>query len=112
MSWKGAIWLVHRTANSQVLGPNCALHVWRTADGGGSFQHQASILAPTDRDLRDPHFYAVGGELFIKALTRLPVTSARDSDVDTVAVATHSPDGVSWTALAPIGPHGWSAGRR
>jgi hypothetical protein len=58
--------------------------------------------------MRDPHFYQVGGELYIKALTRLPVLSTRDSNVDTVAVAMHSSDGVTWSAQTPIGPHGWS----
>jgi hypothetical protein len=108
ISWKGAVWLVHRTALSQVLGPNSALHVYRSADGGRSFEHRARILAPTDRDLRDPHFFLVGDTLHIKALTRLPVTSTRDSNVDTIAVLTTSDDGSTWTDLQPIGPPGFS----
>jgi hypothetical protein len=50
----------------------------------------------------------VGDALHLKALTRLPVDSTRDSNVDTVAVGTHTTDGAAWSALAPIGPHGWS----
>ena len=33
IKWNGAYWLVHRTARSQVLGPNSALHVYRSDDG-------------------------------------------------------------------------------
>jgi hypothetical protein len=107
-TFNGAIYLVHRTAMSQVLGPNSALHIYRTTDGGQHFTQTAMIDAPTDRDIRDPHFYQVGSELHIKALTRLPVLSSRDSNVDTVAVETHSSDAVHWSALQDIGPHGWS----
>ncbi len=107
-TWNGGIYLVHRTAIGQKLGPNSALHVYRSDDGGKTFQETALIDAPSDRDIRDPSFYVVGGELYIKALTRLPVNSTRDSNVDTVAVATHSSDGRTWTPLEDIGPHGWS----
>jgi len=106
--YKGAIYLVHRTAQSQVLGPNSSLHIYRSTDSGRSFTQTAVIPAPVDRDLRDPHFYTVGGELHIKALTRLAVNSTRDSNVDTVAVGTHSSDGAAWTPLANIGPNTWS----
>jgi hypothetical protein len=111
IAWKGAIWLVHRTAQSQILGPNSALHIYRSTDNGAHFTETAHILAPlmpTGRDIRDPCFYTVGDRLFIKALTRLPVTSTRDSNVDTVAVATSSADGINWDPIADVGPHGWS----
>ncbi len=108
ITWNGAIWLVHRSAVSQILGPNSALHVYKSTDSGVSFVHQAKIDAPVDRDIRDPHFYIVGSELHLKALTRLPVVSSRDSDVDTIAVNAHSSDGVTWSALTPIGPPTWS----
>jgi hypothetical protein len=108
VTWQGAIYLVHRTALSQILGPNSSLRVYRSTDAGGTFEHLATIPAPVDRDLRDPHFYVVGDELRIKALTRLPVVSSRDSDVDTIAVVTRSTDGSTWTDLAPIGPATWS----
>ncbi|MSP59597.1 MAG: hypothetical protein EXR72_04505 [Myxococcales bacterium] len=106
--WKGAIYLVHRSARSQILGPNSALHIYRTTDEGKRFEHLAVIPAPADRDLRDPHFYVVGDELFIKALIRKPITSARDSFVDTVAVISRSKDGVAWSALTEAGPTTWS----
>ena len=107
-TWNGAIYLVHRTAISQTLGPNSALHVYRSTDSGVTFVETARIDAPTDRDIRDPCFYQVGGELYVKALTRLPVASSRDSNVDTVAVAMHSSDGVTWAPQVQIGPHGQS----
>ena len=107
-TYKGALYFVHRTALSQTLGPNSALHVYRSTDGGRAFIETARIEAPTDRDLRDPHFYVVGGELFIKAITRLAVASARDSNVDSVTVAAHSSDGATWTPLTDVGPHGYS----
>lgn len=104
-----ATYLVHRTAESQVLGPNSSLRVYRSDDHGGTFDLLAVIAAPTDRDLRDPCFYIVDGKLTIKALTRLPVTSTRDSNVDTIAVQSQSSDGGhTWSALAPIGPETWS----
>src|SRR5580693_8131183 len=84
--WQGAIWLVHRTAISQTLGPNSALHVYRSDDGAVTFHETARIEAPTDRDIRDPAFYILGNDLYLKALTRLQVDSSRDTGVDTVAV--------------------------
>lgn len=104
--WRGEVWLVHRTAESQMLGPNASLHVYRWRSG--AFVETARIEAPPDRDLRDPHFYVVGDTLRIKALARLPVVSIRDSDVDTVSLGTASSDGVTWSPLEEIGPHGWS----
>ncbi len=101
-TWNGALWFVHRTSNSQVLGPNSALHVYKSTDDGATFTRTARIPAPPDRDVRDPHFYVVGNRLFVKALTRLPVLSARDSNVDTVTVEMHSDDGVAWSSFAPI----------
>jgi hypothetical protein len=50
----------------------------------------------------------VGDELHIKALTRLPVASLHDANVETISVDTHSPDGATWTPLAAIGPVEWS----
>jgi hypothetical protein len=108
IAWSGALWLVHRTALGQGLGPNCALHVYRSTDGGATFAESARIEAPVDRDLRDPHFYVVGSELHIEALTRVGPGAQRDSLVDTVAVNVHSSDGVAWSDQVPIGPHGWS----
>ncbi len=107
-TFQGAIWFVHRTAISQTLGPNSALHIYRSTDQGVTFTQTALIPAPSDRDIRDPHFYQVGTELYLKALTRLPVAMSRDTGVDTVAVGSHSSDGINWTPIAPIGPHGWS----
>jgi len=90
-----------------VLGPNSSLHVYRSSDGK-SFDDIATIEAPSDRDLRDPHFYVVGSELRIHAITRLPVSSVRDTGVDSISVATSSTDGKTWSALQNIGPTGWS----
>ena len=107
VKWSGSYWLVHRSAVSQVLGPNSSLWIYRSPDGV-NFTRVAQIQAPIDRDIRDPHFFIVGSQLRIKALTRLPVTSSRDSNVDTVAVVTTSTDGMTWTPAQPIGPHEWS----
>jgi len=104
----GVIYLVHRTAKSQVLGPNSSIWVYTSADEGKSFANVAVIPAPVDRDIRDPHFYEVGGELWLKALARLPVVSTRDSDVDTVAMLSRSSDGKTWSDWEEMGPHTWS----
>ncbi len=105
----GATYLVHRTAESQVLGPNSSLRVYRSDDHGATFDLLAIIPAPTDRDLRDPCFYVIDGQLALKAITRLPVTSTRDSNVDSITVNTISEDaGTTWSVLAPIGPPMWS----
>src|SRR3954471_4080641 len=105
----GATYLVHRTAASQILGPNSSLRVSRSDDHGRSWHLLAVIPAIDGRDLRDPCFYEIDGKLALKALTRLPVTSLRDSDVETIAVGTISPDsGRTWGALAPLGPTTWS----
>jgi hypothetical protein len=108
VDWNGSIWLVHRTAKSQILGPNSALHVYQSKDHGETFTDVAIIPAPSDRDIRDPHFYVVGNELYIKALTRLPVTSPRDTGVDTIPVAFRSSDGLDWIPEGQIGPNGFS----
>lgn len=101
----GATFLVHRTALSQVLGPDSSLHVYRSSDGGQTFSPIAVISAPLVRDIRDPHFYRVGDRLFIKALTRLPVPSTRDTGVHTLSVEMHSDDdGVTWSHPTLIGP--------
>jgi hypothetical protein len=115
INWNGAIWLVHRTAESQVLGPNSSLRVSKSTDGGKTFKLTAIIPAPpaTDagpdpngRDIRDPHFYAVGNKLTIKTLCRIPCPGggacARDSNIDTLPQTTQSADGVTWSPLAPI----------
>lgn len=107
--WSGATFLVHRTAVSQILGPNSSLRVYRSDDHGAHWSAPIIIPAPSDRDLRDPAFYVdAAGNLAIKAITRLPVTSARDSNVDSISVRTTSPDGVTWSPLMPIGPEMWS----
>jgi hypothetical protein len=111
VTFKGAIYLVHRTAQSQILGTNSALHVYRSKDSGVTFEETAVIPAPVDRDIRDPHFYVVGDTLHIKTLTRLPVMSTRDSNVDTIAMLTTSTDGTTWGALAAITPATWSLWR-
>src|SRR5581483_4282756 len=99
VTYHGAIYLVHRTAESQILGPNSALHVYRSTDGGRTFAQTALIPAPTDRDLRDPHFYQVGDTLYMNAITRLPVLSAHDAMVDSVSVAFSTTDGATWNSL-------------
>jgi hypothetical protein len=108
--YQGATFLVHRTAESQVLGPNSSLRVYRSGDHGGHFDMIAIIPAETDRDLREPSFYVMpDGSLAIKAITRLPVTSTRDSFVDSVSVNTVSTDGgVTWSPFTAIGPETWS----
>ena len=109
--WKGAIWLVHRTAESQKLGPNSSLHIYRSVDSGKTFTEMATLLAPTvpaGRDLRDPHFYQVGDALYLKALTRLPSTETRDAATDTIPQMSMTTDGTTWSPLAPMGPEMWS----
>jgi len=108
VSWNGALWLVHRTAQSQVLGPDSSLRIYRSTDQGATFALQTILPAVNGRDIRDPAFYVVDGVLRMKALSRLPVTSARDSGVDTVALGTRSLDGVHWDDWTELAPHGWS----
>src|SRR5215831_1885651 len=82
----GATYLVHRTANSQILGPNSSLRISRSDDHGRTWNLLAVLPAINGRDLRDPCFYVIDGKLAIKALTRLPMSSFRDTGVDTIAV--------------------------
>ncbi len=106
--FEGATYLVHRTAESQVLGPNSSLRVYRSIDHGATWSAPMILPAPSDRDLRDPSFYVDGtGALAMKAITRLPVNSTRDSDVDSITVQTSLVAG-AWTPLVPIGPAMWS----
>jgi hypothetical protein len=108
IAWNGATYMVHRTARSQILGDNSALHIYRSTDSGVTFTDVATLPAITGRDLRDPAFFVVGSTLFMKALTRLPVDSVRDSNVDTVTVITTTTDGVTWTPFVDAAPHGQS----
>jgi hypothetical protein len=105
--WKGAIYFVHRTAGSQILGPNSSLRVYRSKDGGKTFGLRAVIPAPLDRDIRDPHFYKRGKRFYIKAITRLEGFGLRDTGVDSISVETHSRDGRNWSPLREIGPVRW-----
>jgi hypothetical protein len=105
--WRGAVWFVHRTAGSQILGPNSSLRLYRSGDKGRSFRLKAIIPAPDDRDIRDPSFYPVGRRLYIKAITRLPGFGVRDKGVDSVSVDMHSSDGRRWSRPRPIGPIRW-----
>jgi hypothetical protein len=105
--WHGAIYLVHRTASSQILGPNSSLRVYRSRDDGRTFRPQAIIPAPLGRDIRDPCFYIVGKRLFIKAITRLPGFALRDQNAGSITVQTHSFDGRKWSATRAVGPQGW-----
>ena len=107
--FQGATYLVHRTADSQILGPNSSLRVSRSDDHGASWNLLAIIPAPSDRDIRDPCFFTVGGQLALKAITRLPVSSLRDSGVDSISVEMISPDaGTTWGPSMAMGPEQWS----
>jgi hypothetical protein len=108
VAWNGAIWLVHRTAMSQILGPNCSWFVYRSTDGGKSFQRVAHLLGPTDRDLRDPHFYIIGKDLYIYGGARLPGVAAFDNGIDAIERAFKSSDGVNWQSLGQVGPEMWT----
>ena len=117
VAWRGHLWLVHRTAESQVLGPNSALLVYRSDDNGATFTQAARLPAPAPgtplggdkgRDIRDPHFFIVNDQLRIKALARLPVNSLRDSFVDTATLVTTSDDGFTFTPFVEVAPHAWS----
>jgi len=105
--WRGDVYLVHRTARSQILGPNSSLQVLRSSDEGTSFTRTAVIPAPLDRDIRDPVFYEVNGALFIKAITRIPGFTQRDTGVESESVAFRSTDAIGWTSLGKIGPTRW-----
>jgi hypothetical protein len=107
--FEGTTYLVHRTALSQILGPDSSLRISSSDDHGETWTLRQILPAIDGRDIRDPCFYTVNGQLAIKALTRLPVLSDRDSNVDTIAVGSVSPDGgLTWSPLAPIGPEMWS----
>jgi hypothetical protein len=105
--WKGDIYFAHRTAGSQVLGPNSSLRVYRSENDGRSFELRAIIPAPPDRDIRDPHFYKVGKRLHIKAITRLPGFALRDTGAGSISIETHSRNGKTWSGLNEIGPIEW-----
>jgi hypothetical protein len=105
--WHGDVWFVHRTAGSQVLGPNSSLRVYRSRDNGQTFRLQAIIPAANGRDIRDPDFYTVGKRLYIKAIARLPGFMLRDEGADSITVDTYSTDGRRWSPLHDIGPPRW-----
>jgi len=103
----GATYMVHRTARSQVLGDNSSIHVFEATDGV-TFKDIKTLPAMTGRDLRDPSLFVIGDTLFMKAITRLPVDSARDSNVDSISVITTTKNGVDWTPFENAAPATWS----
>jgi hypothetical protein len=105
--WKGNIWFVHRTADSQILGPNSSLRVYRSKNEGKKFALRAIIPAVFNRDIRDPSFYIRGDRLYLKAITRTEGFGVRDTGVDSISVETHSRDGRTWSPPREIGPVGW-----
>ncbi len=105
--FRGDVYLVHRSAMSQILGPNSALHVYRSKDDGKTFSEIATFPAVDGRDIRDPIFYQVGDTLFIKAITRINGFAPRDEDVKSISIALRSTDGEHWEEVGPIGPEGW-----
>jgi hypothetical protein len=128
IAFGGAIFMVHRTAESQILGPNSSLLVYESTDDGVTFAPVARILAPLTpidgaddatmgRDIRDPAFFIVADAagqqtLHLKAITRLPtdlsIDQTRDSNVESISVGMSSSDGVTWTPLARLAPNEWS----
>jgi hypothetical protein len=99
---------VHRTAISQILGPNSSIRIYDSTDHGATFTNTAILPAIDKRDIRDPHFYQVGDKLFIKVVTRLPVMSSRDSNVDMISMATWTTDGKTWSDFQQLAPEKWS----
>jgi hypothetical protein len=128
IAWNGAIYMVHRTAMSQSLGPNSSLLVYKSTDDGATFKEVARIVAPLSpidaddpatmgRDIRDPAFFIVKGAggietLHLKAITRLPtsisVDQIRDSNVTSISVGFTSTDGITYGPLARLAPNDWS----
>jgi len=108
IAWNNAIYMVHRTARSQILGDNSALHIYRSNDAGETFNDVATLPAIAGRDLRDPAFFIVGDTLKLKALTRLPVDSSRDSNVQTQTVIAETKDGAAWSAFESAAPEQYS----
>src|SRR5262245_39324606 len=105
--YKGAIYLVHRTAESQVLGPNSSLRFLRSDDEGASFSLMATFPAIKGRDIRDPHFYQVGDELHLVAITRTPGFSARDSGRQSISIGLKTTDGTNYDLVGDLGPEDW-----
>lgn len=105
--WRDQIYLVHRTARSQILGPNSSLRVLRSSDDGVSFALAAVIPALDGRDIRDPIFYESAGDLWIKAITRIPGFTQRDAGVESESVALRSSNGTDWRTVGQIGPTRW-----
>jgi hypothetical protein len=114
VSFGGTLFLVHRTALGDIPSPNASLVVYRRdapTDGGAEFARAALLPAPTNRDIRAPHFFVTGTTLHLIALARLPVVSTRATSADTLTLESHSSDGTTWSALAPVAPDAWSLWR-
>src|ERR1041385_6 len=82
-TFDGATYLVHRTALSQILGPNSLLLVSRSDDRGKTWRQLAVIPALAGRDLRDPAFYRIRDRLAGKALTPSRRAPRRERGGDT-----------------------------
>ena len=89
IAWHGAIWLVHRTAESQILGPNSSLHVYRSTTaarlrrdardhpGADRSRHPRSALLRRRRQAPHQGADAAAGDRRCATPTSTPSRSAR-----------------------------------
>ena len=105
--WHDAIYLIHRTYDSQVLSPDARLHLYRSTDQGVTFQEIRQFNYPA-RDIRDPKLVPFGNELRIYSLSRLPGFMAYDLGTDSLTTVARSTDGTTWSEPTPVYESGWS----
>ena len=103
--WRGAWLLVHAASPYHMGTPRSRLVVRRCRDaapGPDSRWDALATLRVPGSDIRDPIFAAIGGRLFLYALTNQGFYA-----IPSGTVLATSDDGEAWSAFAPVGPPGW-----
>jgi hypothetical protein len=103
-----AIYLAYRSAPGDAPSTDATIQVQRSLDDGISFLPTLTVRAPAGRDIREPHLLVTADRIFLYAVTRVPVESARNELADSATIALESSDGRSWTSLNMVGERGFS----
>ena len=98
--WQGDFWLAHDARPYHFGSPDARLVVRRSRDGR-HWEEMRRFQVP-GKDIRDPKLAVIDGKLHLYALPNSGVAATPEGTM----LAT-SPDGVTWTELAPIEPDGW-----
>jgi hypothetical protein len=98
--WRDHFWLVHAASPYHLGTPKSRLVIRRSVDARS--WEVVATLQVAGMDIRDPKFTAIGGRLFLYALTNEGFFATPEGSVVSI-----SHDGMAWTQFESVGPKGW-----